>query len=147
MNLDMFTSPAWPATVFTISANVAMACWIWLIFLPRYRWALATIQFGVLGVLSLVYVVLVFVFFFRVPGGGYNSIEQVRALFLSDPVLVAGWIHYLAFDLFVGVWIARQADQASVSRWIQGPVLLSTFMFGPLGFLLHVIMMGRRNRP
>jgi hypothetical protein len=58
-------------------------------------------------------------------------------------VLLAGWIHYLAFDLFVGRWIASEADKMGISRLIQGPILFGTFMFGPLGLLVfHILSAG-----
>jgi hypothetical protein len=59
---------------------------------------------------------------------------------MSDPVLVAGWIHYLAFDLFVGTWIASEADRLGWNRVVQAPILIATFMFGPIGLLLFFIM-------
>lgn len=62
----------------------------------------------------------------------------MRALMGSDATLLAGWIHYLAFDLFVGVWIAERADALGVSRGLQGPILFTTFMFGPVGYLMFV---------
>jgi hypothetical protein len=57
-------------------------------------------------------------------------------LFTDQRVALAGWIHYLAFDLFVGLWIAARSDELRISRLVQAPVLVVTFMFGPLGFLL-----------
>jgi hypothetical protein len=83
--------------------------------------------------------VLIMQFFFRIEGGGFNSIGEVRALFLSDAGLLAGWIHYLAFDLFVGMWIAAEADRAGVSRILQAPLMVATFMFGPIGLLLYLV--------
>jgi hypothetical protein len=68
--------------------------------------------------------------------GGFGSIAEVRTLFMSDPVLVAGWGHYLAFDLLIGTLLADRLDRAGVTRWLQAPVLLLTFMFGPAGWLL-----------
>lgn len=113
-----------------------MLGWIALIVLPRWRPLMAALRYGLIGALALAYAALVFVWFFRVEGGGFNSVAEVRALFTSDPVLLAGWLHYLAFDLFVGVWIARRADAIGLSRLLQAPVLVATFMFGPVGLLL-----------
>ena len=53
-------------------------------------------------------------------------------------MLIAGWVHYLAFDLFIGVWIAERLDAERLSRWIQTPILIATFLFGPLGLLLGI---------
>ena len=50
--------------------------------------------------------------------------------------MLAGWLHYLAFDLLIGIDIARRSDRLGLSRLLQAPLLLTTFMFGPLGYLL-----------
>ncbi|MBB5274017.1 hypothetical protein HNR26_000055 [Rhizobium rosettiformans] len=127
------------ATVFSLASGTAMAGWLLLILAPRWGALIALIRFALIGALSLTYAVLVFVYFFRVEGGGFGSIAEVRALFMSDPVLVAGWVHYLAFDLFIGTWIAVEADKRGWNRLLQAPILVATFMFGPLGLLLFYI--------
>lgn len=125
--------------MFSVASTAAMVGWVVLIFLPRWPIGLALIRYGLIGALSLAYAVLAFVYFFRVEGGGFGSIQEVRALFMSDPVLLLGWIHYLAFDLFVGLWIAESADKAAISRLLQAPLLLLTFMFGPIGLLVYYV--------
>jgi hypothetical protein len=136
--------------VFEGASTLALVAWGTLILLPRWAALVGTLRFGVLGVLALLYVTLIFGYFFSVDGGGFNSIAEVRALFASDPVLVAGWVHYLAFDLFVGIWIGARADAMGVSRFLQAPILLATFMFGPLGLALFYAVLaasrfGRRG--
>ena len=79
-------------------------------------------------------------FGFGQSGGGFDSLPAVRQLFSNDWALLAGWVHYLAFDLFVGAWIAREALLSGVSRWFLIPVLPLTFLFGPAGFLLFKII-------
>lgn len=128
-----------PDTVFSIASSTAMAGWMLLILAPRWDVLIAFIRLGLIGALSLTYAVLVFVYFFLVEGGGFGSIAEVRALFMSDPVLVAGWVHYLAFDLFIGTWIAVEADKRGYNRLLQAPMLVATFMFGPLGLLLFYL--------
>ena len=127
------------ATVFSLASSTAMAGWLLLILAPRWGALISFIRFGLIGALSLTYAVLVFVYFFRIEGGGFGSIAEVRALFMSDPVLVAGWVHYLAFDLFIGTWIAVEADKRGYNRLLQAPMLVATFMFGPLGLLLFYL--------
>ena len=127
------------ASVFSLASSTAMAGWLLLILAPRWGALIAFIRFVLIGALSLTYAVLVFVYFFRVEGGGFGSIAEVRALFMSDPVLVAGWVHYLAFDLFIGTWIAVEADKRGWNRLLQAPILVATFMFGPVGLLLFYI--------
>lgn len=123
-------------TTFSIANAMAGLCWLALIFLPR-SWPLlpGIIRLIVPLLLAVAYSALVLAYFFRVDGG-FDSLANVRALFTSDPVLLAGWMHYLAFDLLIGTWIADEADRHRVSRFIQAPILAATFMFGPLGWLL-----------
>jgi hypothetical protein len=125
--------------IFSLASTAALIGWVCLIFLPRHPLVIGGLRYGLIGGLSVVYTVLIMLFFFRIEGGGFNSISEVRALFLSDAGLLAGWVHYLAFDLFVGMWIAAEADRAGVSRFLQAPMLVATFMFGPIGLLLYLV--------
>lgn len=68
--------------------------------------------------------------------GGFSSLADVAALFRSPWLLLAGWVHYLAFDLFVGAWIARDAESRGLPRLLLVPVLPPVFLFGPAGLLL-----------
>ncbi len=121
------------------AANLAaVAGWAALVLLPRPRLLLYGLRCGLIGALALAYSGLVMVYFAS-SGGGFASIAAVRTLFASDPVLLAGWLHYLAFDLFVGIWIAEQADALGLSRWLQAPILVATFMFGPLGLVVFLL--------
>ncbi|MES1161991.1 MAG: abscisic acid-deficient protein Aba4 family protein, partial [Rhizobacter sp.] len=68
-------------------------------------------------------------------GGGYGSIEAVQRLMAVPGLLTAGWLHYLAFDLFVGAWIAERAGVLGLPHLLVLPLLALTFLFGPLGWL------------
>ena len=125
--------------LFSLASTAAMVGWACLLLSPRHRLVIAGLRYGLVGGLALTYAVLIALYFFRIAGGGFGSIAEVRALFLSDGGLLAGWIHYLAFDLFVGMWIATEADKAGVSRWLQAPMLVATFMLGPLGLILFYL--------
>ena len=129
----------WEA-LFGLANSLALVAWAALIVAPRWSALLAGIRYGVIGLLCLAYAVLVMIFFFRAEGGGFGSLHQVKILFSSDPVLLAGWLHYLAFDLFVGLWIAERADARGLSRLIQAPLLFATFMFGPIGLLIASVV-------
>jgi hypothetical protein len=124
--------------VFSIANTAALAGWAALLLLPRWPALILALRYGLIGALSVAYAVLIMMFFFRVEGGDFNSIAEVRALFLSDGGLLAGWIHYLAFDLFVGMWIAHEADKVGMGRLLQAPILAATFMFGPIGLLMYL---------
>ena len=124
----------WEA-LFSAANLLALASWAALTALPRWPALLTTLRTIVIGIFLIGYGALVMVFFFRVEGGGFGSLAQVQNLFAAQPVALAGWLHYLAFDLFVGIWIAERAQALGVSRLLQAPLLLTTFMFGPVGLL------------
>lgn len=73
-------------------------------------------------------------------GGGFTTIEGVRTLFSADVGIVIGWTHYLVFDLFVGAWEARDARRRGVKHWLLVPCLVLTFMLGPIGLVLYLIL-------
>ena len=131
--------------IFSGANLFAIVAWVALIFLPRWPALLAALLYAGVGLLALLYAVL-FVGLISggietgVEGGSFTTIEGVRTLFSSDPGLVLGWVHYLAFDLFVGIWIARDADAKGFSRILQAPILFATFMAGPLGLLIWLIL-------
>lgn len=132
---------------------LAMLCWAGLIFLPRRPLVLSTILYLGTGLLCLLYAFgLVAILTGLVDpaggsgGGNFSSIEGVRAIFASDGGVAIGWIHYLAFDLFVGLWIARDGDDKEISRFVQAPILLATFLAGPLGLFVWLIIRERRAR-
>ncbi len=74
------------------------------------------------------------------PAADLTSLAGVMALFDSPGGATIGWIHYLAFDLFVGTWISRNADAHKISRWLQAPILFCTLMAGPIGLLLYLLL-------
>jgi len=137
-----FTVPV--DALFSAANTLALVSWVGLIVLPRWRVVRRTLQFFIVAGLCVLYSVLIQGFFFGVEGGGFFSLAAVQKLFASREVALAGWVHYLAFDLFVGLWIAGRADEIGVSRWVQGPILLTTFMFGPIGLLLFAATVGVR---
>jgi uncharacterized protein YneF (UPF0154 family) len=75
------------------------------------------------------------IFFFGQAEGGFSTLADVQKLFTSSWVVVAGWVHYLAFDLFVGTWIARRVMEEGLPRLTLIVLLPLTFMFGPMGLL------------
>ena len=132
-------------TLFMLTNGLAMIAWIALAFLPRWESLLTATLYAGVGILSLTYSVLIIALMSgAIPTGGegadFSTIEGVRSIFASDPGVVLGWTHYLAFDLFVGLWIARDADHKGIHRVIQLPVLFFTLMAGPLGLALWLIV-------
>lgn len=127
--------------MFGWASQAAMLGWLILILLPR-RWPalLFVPRFLIPFGLSMLYAGLIFAHIYTVDGGGFGSLAQVKTLFGKDELLLAGWVHYLAFDLFVGGWIAVEADRLGMARIFQAPLLLATFMFGPVGLALFMVM-------
>jgi hypothetical protein len=81
------------------------------------------------------------------PGlAGFSSLEGVRTLFSRDGFLLAGWLHYLAFDLFVGSWEVRDASREAVPHLLVVPCLVLTFLLGPVGLLLYLAVRAVRLR-
>lgn len=132
------------ALLFTITNAIAMIGWVLLLGFPRKPLTHAVILYLGVALLCLVYAVcfVLFVTGSADPGAqpgagepGFGSIEAVRALFMRDAGVVIGWTHYLAFDLFTGMWIARDGDAKGFSRLVQIPFLAATFIAGPIGLL------------
>ena len=125
---------------------LALIAWGALILLPRWPALLSALLYLGVGLLCLVYaaglisILTGFVDPVGGTGGNFNSIEGVRTIFASDGGVTIGWTHYLAFDLFVGIWISRDADAKGFSRILQAPILLATFFAGPFGLLLWLII-------
>jgi Domain of unknown function (DUF4281) len=135
-----------PETLFKICTWLVLPGWLLLVFLPRWRWT-ARLVAGVLipSALAVVYVSLVATHFGR-SEGGFGSLADVSLLFRNPHALLAGWIHYLAFDLFVGAWEVRDARRLGVPHLLVVPCLALTFLFGPAGLLLYfALRLGARR--
>jgi hypothetical protein len=134
------------ALVFKIVNLLALLGWIALILLPRWPALLSAILYLGVGLLCLIYatgLIGVVSGLIPNPGGGgmdFTTIAGIRAIFATDGGVTIGWTHYLAFDLFVGLWIARDGDAKNLSRFLQAPILLATFMAGPLGLGLWLLI-------
>ena len=140
-----------PELIFSLASGLALVAWLALAVSPEgARWTGGARRFAgriVPLVLAAVYVLL-----FATHGmgdGGYDSIAAVQRLFAAPALLTAGWLHYLAFDLFVGTWIAERAGALGLPHWLTVPLLALTFMFGPAGLLAFELLRRgwQRRRP
>ncbi len=128
-----------PDQLFGWAGQAAMVGWLILVLLPRrWPWLLAVPRYIIPFGLSLLYAGLAMAHFFTIDGGGYGSLAEVRTLLSKEEMLLAGWVHYLAFDLFIGGWIAVRADRIGLNRLVQAPILIATFMFGPVGLAIFL---------
>jgi hypothetical protein len=135
-------------TIFSVANMTALLSWILLAVAPRWRVTRVAIHAGTIPLLlSAAYLVLI-VMFFGSAEGGFGSLADVMKLFTNPWAALAGWIHYLAFDLFVGAWEVRDAERKGVSHWLVIPCLFFTFLFGPIGLLMYMVIrftFGRRG--
>ena len=134
-----------PNSAFSAGGLVAMLSWLSLslsLFVgAEGRSAIWTATMvAVPALLGVAYAVLIAQGFRAGTGGGFRSIAAVRQLFSNDAALAAGWLHYLAFDLFIGTWIAREGLDVGVPRLLILPCLLLTFLLGPVGLLIFLAL-------
>lgn len=133
--------------LFSLTNLIAVLAWAVLILLPRGPIARAMVLYFGVGLLCLSYATMLGLLLSgAVDAGGpvaglpEYTIAGLQTMFFSDAGLVIGWTHYLAFDLFVGNWIAGDADKKGFGRIAQAPFLLLTFLMGPLGFLIWLLV-------
>jgi hypothetical protein len=126
-----------PEQLFSILNLMTVAAWLPLVFLPRVHWATTVVPVVMPVLLAVIYVGLVATTLGRTEGG-FSSLAGVRALFENPWALLAGWTHYLAFDLFVGGWEVRDAQQRGIPHLLVVPALVLTFLVGPAGLLLYL---------
>ncbi len=127
--------PVDPHALFQLTGPLAMLGWLALVLSPLApRVADAMAALAIPALLSVAYMGLILVHWSDAPGG-FDSLANVMALFTHPAVALAGWMHYLAFDLFVGAWITRTARAEGINHLLILPCLALTFLFGPAGFL------------
>jgi hypothetical protein len=125
-------------TLFSAANTIAMAGWLALLVAPRTPLITRRIAgLALPGLLAALYAVLLAL---HAPGaeGGFSSLAGVAALFRTEGVLLAGWVHYLAFDLFIGAWICRRGAAEGMNPWLVRLCLPPTFLAGPVGLLLFL---------
>lgn len=126
--------------IFSIANSVALLSWLILLVAPRWTVTRKVILSGAVPLLlSAAYLILIVLFFGRAEGG-FGSLAEVMKLFTNEWAALAGWIHYLAFDLLVGIWEVKDAGKRGISHWFVIPCLILTFMLGPIGFLLYCVL-------
>jgi ABA DEFICIENT 4-like len=127
-----------PEAIFRAANVLVVPGWLLLAVAPRWKWSARLVGPVVIpALLALAYVTLVAARLGSA-SGGFGSLAAVAALFADPYVLLAGWIHYLAFDLFVGSWEVRDAQRIGISHAAVVPCLILTFLLGPAGLLVYL---------
>ena len=130
-----------PTEVFSIASMITMLMWILMIFLSKWKVTRFLIDFKVIP-LALAFIYAIYIFQAIQIGGmmDFGSLKSVMALFTEENAVLAGWVHYLAFDLLIGMWMLDQNKELRINQLIMAPCLFLTFMLGPIGFLLFMII-------
>ncbi len=132
--------------VFSVANLVAVSGWVLLAVLPGRAWVSNLVAAVVIpGLMAVVYLVVLGAHWSETEGG-FGSLAQVALLFTNPWALLAGWTHYLAFDLFIGSWESRDARAHGVPHLLVLPCLFLTFLFGPVGWLLYMGVRAARSK-
>lgn len=128
-----------PDSLFLICNNGVLPAWLLLAFAPSWSWTQRIVhQIWIPILLGCVYLGVLLTSPEAPEGGGFSSLRGVMTSFTSPHFALVGWVHYLAFDLFVGAWEVRDAQRRSISHWLVVPCLLLTLMLGPVGLLAYL---------
>jgi len=138
--------PMNPATLFGLCNQLILPAWLLLVVAPGWKWTARLITAVVVpALLGIVYIALVTSQIGNI-SGGFGSLADVARLFENPSMLLAGWVHYLAFDLFVGSWEVRDARRLGIPHWLVIPCLALTFLLGPAGFVLYIVIRAALRR-
>ena len=126
---------------FSLAGNLVLPGWLLLVFLPRWRYSARFVAPVLIpSILAVGYLTLFARNSSPADFSNFGSLAGVKSLFQIDALLLAGWIHYLAFDLFVGSWEVRDAQSVGVPHLAVVPCLFFTFMLGPVGLLAYLVL-------
>lgn len=136
--------------LFRVASTVVLAGWLALALAPLNRTAAVVAARLVAALLCGGYAVLLVHAMTTgpglPPGADFTTLDGVGRLLSTRQALLAGWIHYLAFDLWVGSWEADDAPRARVPHALLLVCLALTFLAGPVGLLLYLLVKAARRR-
>jgi hypothetical protein len=134
-------------SVFLVLNYSVLPAWLLLAFAPRWSWTLRIVHSALVpALLGTAYGILLFTDAEGSPEGSFFTLDGVMAIFTSRQTVIAAWVHYLIFDLFVGAWETRDAARRGIPHWLVVPCLLVTLMFGPLGLLSYLALRALKTR-
>ena len=126
--------------VFSIANMLVLPMWLLLIIAPKWKITRFLTDYKVIPLLlAVTYGFYVITGLLKTGLPDFSDLKSVMELFTKEKAVLTGWIHYLAFDLLVGMWIVNENRTLGIHKGIMVPCLLGTFMFGPLGFLLFML--------
>lgn len=128
--------------IFSFSSLLVMPFWLLMIVLPRWRMTQRLMRSPlVILAPALLYAALVLPTVWEILSAVSNpSLTGITALLGTPAGATIAWVHFLAFDLFVGRWAYLDSRERGVSGWVMAPVLFLTLMLGPAGFALYLLV-------
>lgn len=139
-----------PDLIFSLANAAVLPAWLLLALAPRWGLTRRLIRSGAWPLLlAAAYAALIGWHYLgpHAGAGGFSSLAGVRALFADPWALTAGWVHYLCFDLAVGIWEVQDAERRGLPRILLLPALLLTFLVGPCGLLVYAALRQLRPAP
>ncbi|MFD1550785.1 DUF4281 domain-containing protein [Putridiphycobacter roseus] len=125
--------------LFYVLNGFTIVGWLLIVFFPNYTGVLKISKYWIVGILSLAYLLMIPILVKHFDGEIFYDYSHLIALLNIKTILLACWIHYLAFDLFVGVYIVETSVKLGIKRGVYLPCLLLTLFFGPIGLLAFYI--------
>lgn len=127
-------------TLFLAANAVALVGWIALVAAPWRRAAMIVVARIAATALAVGYVAIFLTTRRSAPDLTLDySLPGIAAFFDVPGYLLVGWVHYLAFDLWVGSWEAEEAGRSGLPHAVLLPCLFLTFMLGPVGLLAFLV--------
>jgi hypothetical protein len=133
-----------PENIFALVNPLAALSWLALIVVPRRAAIVTGVVVPVL--FALLYAALIGVHWGGAQGG-FSTLPAVAQLFANPWLLLAGWVHYLCFDLLIGTWAVQDAQARGIPHLLVVPCLVLTFLFGPAGWVLYKGLASVHPRP
>lgn len=126
--------------IFKICNYAVLPVWLMLAVAPRWRVTELVAGSAVVSLaIAVVYAAIAFAALGRAEGS-MGSLTGVQQLFTNPSVALIGWLHYLAFDLFIGSWEVRNARRVGIHHLLVIPCLAATLMLGPVGLLMYFVL-------
>lgn len=124
-------------TLYTVANVAVLPAWLMLGIAPEHPLTRKLVRSGLYSLAYCVaYVALFVVLVASGRAGSMARLADIQAGFQTPAFALLGWVHYIAFDLLVGVKVREEANELGKSRLFLAPILFMTLLLGPLGFLL-----------
>ena len=130
--------------LFNVCNTGILLCWGMLLFFPKMKLSRSIRTYPwVPLVISIAYL-----YFLGAAGGlgeaDFSTLEGITGLFkkATPASAAAGWMHYLAFDFWMGCWIVEHRIKRGIPQWVVIPSLVGTFLLGPIGLIIYTLTGG-----